>query len=101
MPQELLIVEGERGTLVNESDWSEPPVWFYPKDSLKIIDIAAVVDSSIREQYDKADRLILENFYNAVKHDDQPICAMADAIKSLAAVEASRKSCEESREVRI
>jgi predicted dehydrogenase len=95
IPQESLIVEGELGTLMNESQWLEPPLWFFPKGSKEKIDLTQdIEDPSVVGQYNRADHVLLENFYQAITDTEVPICTVEDAYQSIAALEACRLSCE-------
>lgn len=100
IPQESLVVEGEKGSLVNESQWLEPPLWFCPKGQQVKVDLTqGVVDGSVAGQYDIADQYLLENFYKAIRGQEKPVCSGRDSLHSLAALEAGRRSCEQKREV--
>lgn len=100
IPQESLVIEGEKGTLHNESQWSEPPLWFYPKAKAEKVDLTKEVKSvSTNEQYNISDERILNNFYHSVIGDEKPICDAGDALRSVAAVEASRLACESGKAV--
>jgi predicted dehydrogenase len=100
IPQESLVVEGEKGTLVNESEWLEPPLWFCPKGKKERVDLTQeVADMSVAGQYDIADQYLLDNFYQAILKREKPVCSGRDALHSLAALEAGRLSCEQKREV--
>lgn len=95
LPQESLVIEGEKGTLVNDSDWSEPPLLFYPKGQKTPLDLTAgVADPSMRGQYDAADAFILEGFARAVLDGRDSDCPAADSFRSLELVEACRRACE-------
>jgi len=100
IPQESLVIEGVKGTLFNESQWLEPPLWFYPADRKERIDLTeGLRGCSIREQYDIADSRILKNFYNAVRCQEKPICTARDGLQSVAILEASRMACKTGEEV--
>jgi predicted dehydrogenase len=95
IPQESLVVEGEKGTLYNESQWLEPPLWFFPKGKNEKINLSqAIEDGSIAAQYNHADMFLLENFFKAINHQEPPVCTARDALQSILALEASRLSCE-------
>jgi predicted dehydrogenase len=98
IPQESLVVEGEKGTLYTESQWLEPPLWFYPKGSKERVELTKdIQDRSIPDQYNKADIFLLENFYQAIAHKAEPVCAAGDALQSIATLEACRRACERSQ----
>ena len=95
IPQESLVIEGEKGTLVNESDWLEPPLWFYSKWKKKRINLTKDINKkSIKEQYNISDKYILKNFYRAIMHQEEPICTAKDGLQSVAILEASQLACE-------
>jgi predicted dehydrogenase len=102
LPQESLIIEGEKGTLVNESQWLEPPLWFYPKGEKTPIDLAKeITNRSIPEQYNISDKLVLTNFYNAITLEEDLICSAQDGLRSIASLEASRSACETGKTIEI
>lgn len=93
--QENLLIEGEKGSLVNESQWMEPPLWFYPAGGKKRIDLTAEATScSIRQQYDVSDEYILNKFYRSIAFGDEQICSARSGLMSVCAVEAARLACE-------
>lgn len=93
--QESLIIEGEKGTLVNEGQWLEPPLWFHPSDSKESINLTEKIeDASIVGQYNKSDEYILEDFYRAVVKKGKPQCTARDALQSVAAVQVCQFACE-------
>lgn len=95
IPQESLVIEGEKGTIVNESDWSEPPLWFYPAGSKERVDLALGVKGlSVSEQYNISDQRLLDNFYETVVGNEKAICDAGDALKSVYALELSVKACQ-------
>lgn len=92
--QESLLIEGDKGSLVNESQWLEPPLFFYPKGKKERINLSrGVKNTAIPAQYNIADLRILENFYLAVTAGINPVCEASDALKSILAVEASCHAC--------
>lgn len=98
--QEHLLIDGEKGSLVNESDWLEPPLFFLPRGSQEKIDLTGSIrEKSVREQYDLSDRSILDNFYDSIVDRAAPICSAEDGWKSVAAVEAARIACETQKAV--
>lgn len=102
LPQESLVIEGEKGTLVNDSDWGEPPLLFYPKGSKDPVDLTAdIVDASTRGQYDAADECILADFAQAVRAGRPSDCPASDSFRSLELVEACRRACETSQAVAL
>ncbi|MBW1740216.1 MAG: Gfo/Idh/MocA family oxidoreductase [Deltaproteobacteria bacterium] len=93
--QESLLIEGEKGALVNVSQWMEPPLWFYPAGSKERIDLTAAVTScATREQYDISDKYILDKFYKSIVFGEEEICPARSGLMSICAVEASRMACE-------
>jgi len=95
LPLESLIIEGEKGTLVNESDWSDPPLLFYPEGAKTPVDLTSVsVGCDIKTQYDRSDQKILDHFFRAIAYGDPPLCTAKDALESVVAVEKCREACE-------
>ena len=95
-----LLIEGEKGSLLNESQWSEPPLWFYPQGKKEKVDLTQKIKgASIPEQYNKSDEHILKNFYRAITRNERPICSADDGLQSVAAIEASRLACEAGKTV--
>ena len=91
IPQESLQVEGELGTLYNDSQYFEPPLWLSLRDGDGPVDLTAGVTARDEQgQYEIADVAILENFRAAVQ-DGAPLIASArDNLGTLAAIDAAR-----------
>ena len=99
-PQEYWLIEGEKGSLLNESEWLEPPLYFIPRGSKEKSDLTgSIPQKSVSEQYDLSDRSILKNFYGSIFKAEKPICSAVEGLKSTAAVEAARITCEEGRTI--
>lgn len=95
IPQESLVIEGEEGTLLNDSDWSEPPLKFFARGEREPVDLTAgITATSMVEQYDVSDALILDDFGRAVASGSTPICSGEDGLKSVIVLEAARRACE-------
>lgn len=102
IPQESLLIEGENGSLLNESQWLEPPLWFYPQGKNERIDLTAEInDPTVTGQYNLSDVYILKNFYRAIMGQEEPLCSAGDALKSIAVLEASRVACETGKTVSL
>lgn len=102
LAQESLLVEGEKGSLLNESQWLEPPLWFLSNSKKEKIDLTKdIVSKSEFEQYNASDETILNNFYNAIMGKEKPLCLAQDALNSVIALEASRISAETKKEVKL
>lgn len=102
LSQESLVIEGEKGTLVNDSDWGEPPLLFYPKGSKQAVNLTSeVADTSTRGQYDAADEFILADFAQAVRQGRPSDCPAHDSFRSMELVEACRKACETNHTVAL
>jgi len=102
IPQESLIIDGEKGTLFNESQWSEPPLWFYPQGEMERVNLTnEIKDTSISNQYNISDDYVLKNFYQAIINREEPLCNAMDGLKSVAILEASQLACETGKEVRV
>lgn len=95
LPQESLVIEGEKGTLFNESQWLEPPLWFFPKGSMEKINLTKEIkNTSTADQYNISDEYILGNFYRAITNKEEPLCAAREGLLSIVVLEASRLACE-------
>ena len=94
IPQESLQVEGEHGTIYNDSDYFEPPLWLSLRGERgDPIDLTASVTAAEREyqaQYDIADVAILQNFRAAVMQGTPLIASARDNLGTLAAIDAAR-----------
>ena len=94
IPQESLQVEGELGTIYNDSDYFEPPLWLSLRGERRApIDLTADVRAVEREyqaQYDIADIAILQNFRSAVMQGTPLIASARDNLGTLAAIDAAR-----------
>lgn len=93
IPQESLQVEGELGTMYNDSQFSEPPLLLSLRDSEAPVDLTAEVSGADREyqrQYDIADTAILTNFRAAVLDGEPLIASARDNLGTLAAIDAAR-----------
>lgn len=102
IPQESLIIDGEKGTLFNESQWSEPPLWFYPQGKMERVNLTnEIKDTSISNQYNISDDYVLKNFYQAILNREEPLCNAMDGLKSVAILEASQLACETGKEVSV
>lgn len=102
IPQESLMIEGEKGTLVNESQWLEPPLWFYPQGKKERVNLSQEIkETSIVEQYNKSDIYILKNFYRAIVHKEKAICSADDGLKSVSILEACRLACETEKKINL
>ena len=89
--QESLQVEGELGTIYNDSQYFEPPLWLSLRDAEAPVDLTAGVTARDEQgQYEIADAAILDNFRAAVL-DGEPLIASAhDNLGTLAAIDAAR-----------
>lgn len=94
IPQESLQVEGELGTIYNDSDYFEPPLWLSLRgEKGDPIDLTSDVDAADREyqpQYDIADVAILRNFRAAVMEGAPLIASGRDNLGTLGAIDAAR-----------
>ncbi len=100
LPIESLRVEGEAGTLANDSQYSEPPLWLSRRGDPEMVDLTAtVVARGVSEQYDCGDTEILGNFVEAVTKDTPLVCPARDNLGTIAAVEAARRAISEGRAI--
>jgi predicted dehydrogenase len=94
IPQESIQVEGELGTIYNDSDYFEPPLWLSLRGERgDPIDLTAEIEPPDREyqrQYDIADIAILQNFRAAVLEQAPLIASGRDNLGTLAAIDAAR-----------
>jgi predicted dehydrogenase len=94
IPQESLQVEGELGTIYNDSDWFEPPLWLSLRsekgEPLDLTADVAAADREYQRQYDIADIAILRNFRAAVIEGQPLIASARDNLGTLAAIDAAR-----------
>lgn len=100
LPQESLQVEGELGTLHNESAYGEPPLMLSLRDAPELVD--ATADVEVRDnagQNDLADVRILTNFRDAVLRGEPLIAPADDNCGTLAAIEAAALSWREGRAI--
>ncbi len=101
IPMESLQVEGDLGTLSNESDYSEPPLLLCRRGDESPVDLTeGVVVRDRQGQYELADRAILDNFHDAVVGDAELIAPAADNINALAVLAAASRALSEGRTVR-
>lgn len=99
---ENLLIDGEFGTLTNESDWGDPPLMLSTTDSPEAQDLTADVTArDIRSQYDLSDTHILQDFCDSIRLGRPPLCPIEDNLWTLAALEASVEACETEGEVQV
>jgi predicted dehydrogenase len=99
LPMESLQVEGELGTLFNESEYSEPPLWLLRGASSKV-DLTS--DVEVRDsagQYTLADVAILRNFRAAIIEGKPLIAPARDNLATLSTLEAARECFRHGRAV--
>ena len=98
LPQESLQVEGELGTLFNESEYSEPPLWLSQRGASSMIDLTAdVMERDRTNQYTLADVAILRNFHAAITEGELLIAPASDNLGTLAVLEAARRCYREQK----
>jgi predicted dehydrogenase len=100
LPLESLQVEGDLGTLHNESAYFEPPLLLSRRGDPAPVDLTA--DETIRDsdgQYVLADRELLANFRDAVQGRAQLVAEGAENLGTLATIEAAATSWREKSEV--
>jgi predicted dehydrogenase len=93
IPQESLQVEGELGTLYNDSDYFEPPLLLSLRDGDDPVDLTegvSAADRGYQKQYDLADTAILEDFRAAVRTGSGPIASGRDNLGTLELMAACR-----------
>ena len=57
--------------------------------------------SEVKIQYDKSDKLLLDNFFEVINNNQLPICDAEDALNSILVLEACRKSFETNQVVTL
>jgi predicted dehydrogenase len=96
IPQESLQVEGELGTLYNDSQYFEPPLMLSLRDAPEPVDLTAEVSArGEQEQYEIADTAVLEDFRAAVLAGTPLIASARDNLGTLAAIDAARTALRE------
>lgn len=92
--QESLQVEGELGTIYNDTDYFEPPLCLSLRgEKGEPVDLTAEVspaDRAYQPQYDIADTAILQNFRAGVTQKAPLIASGRDNLGTLAAIDAAR-----------
>ena len=100
--QESLIINGSKGSLINESNWSEPPLFFQKKNSSNKQNLTShIKKTSINAQYNISDKMILENFYEVVLKKKKAICSFQDAFQTIKLLEYCKKACANKHEEKI
>ena len=92
LPLESLQVEGELGTLHNESQYSEPPLLLSRRGDDEPVDLTAdVPERDQQAQYELGDVAILRNFRAAVLDGEPLVASGRDNLGTLAAIDAARE----------
>jgi predicted dehydrogenase len=94
LPWENLVVEGELGSLVNESSFSDPPLLLSRRGEEPVDLTADAPTRDPAEQYALADRAILGNFYDAIRNGAELISPARENLGTVAAVEAVREALD-------
>lgn len=102
VPLESLQIEGELGTLINDSDYFEPPLLLSRRDDQAAIDLTADVTArDPQSQYDLADREVLTNFRAAIVDGAPLISPARENLGTLAALEACRLALRDATTVEV
>ena len=102
IPQESMIIEGENGSLINDSDWLEPPLYFCEKGKKEKIDLTAgTLDTTVSDQYNYSDEMILKNFYFSILGQQKIFCSAEDSLNTIATLEGCKQACESREEVSL
>ena len=92
LPLESLQIEGEKGTLHNESQYCEPPLLLSRRGDDEPIDLTKdVAARDQRSQYELGDIAILENFRRSVVNGEPLIADARDNLGTLAVIDAARE----------
>lgn len=95
LPLEHLVIDGERGSLSNASDWCDVPLLFSAPGAPAPEDLTAGVDRrDVKSQYDLADEALLDDFVDAVSTGRMPMCPPEDNLWTLATLFAAVRACE-------
>jgi predicted dehydrogenase len=101
LPWENLVVEGELGSLVNDTSTLEPPL-LVSRRGEEVVDLTAdVQEREPSQQYVLADVTILQNFAAAAAGREQPISSARENLGTLAVLDAVRVALRERRTVQI
>jgi predicted dehydrogenase len=99
---ENLLVEGELGSLYNDTDTLDPPLLLSRRGDPEPIELTADVTVRDRDgQYDLADLEILRNFRAAVLEGAELISPARENLGTVAAIEAVKRSLRERRSVEV
>lgn len=102
LPWENLVVEGELGSLVNDSNFLDPPLLLCRRGETDPVDLTAAAPTrEPSEQYVLADRAILANFRDAVLQGIEPISPARENLGTVAAVDAIRRALHSGRPVEL
>lgn len=102
LPIESVQVEGELGTLHNESRHSEPPLILSRRTDPEPVDLTAdVVVRDERGQFDLADQAVLENLHGALTRGETLLSSARDNLGTLAAYDAARVALREGGRVDV
>ena len=101
LPWENLIVEGELGTIYNDTDTFDPPLLLSRRGE-ETVDLAAeVIVRDAAGQYALADIAILENFRAAIEKGDPLVSPARENLGTVAALDAIRTCLRERRAVEL
>jgi predicted dehydrogenase len=92
LPWESIVVEGERGSIYNDTNTFDPPLWLSRRGEQRMDLTAGIVDREPSQQYALADLTILRNFAAAIAGSEPLISPARDNIGTVAAVEAAREA---------
>jgi predicted dehydrogenase len=101
VPQESFVLDGERGSASNDSQWGDPPLLFSGVDGSETLDLTAGASRDVADQYNQADDVYLEDFHRAISTSSRPLCPAADNIWTLAAINAAVEACDTGRPVNV
>lgn len=99
--QESLIVEGALGSLTNDSQWGDPPLWLSGEQAREKIDLTADASRNVRDQYNEADEVYLADLHRAITSGHAPLCPADDNIWTLAAIDAAATACDTGRTIDV
>ena len=97
-----MIINGSKGSLINESEWLEPPLFFQKKNSKQKKNLTSQIKkNSINNQYNISDEKILKNFSEMILKRKKPICSYEDSFQTIKLLEHCKRACLSKREIKV
>ena len=99
--QESLVIDGALGSLTNDSQWGEPPLYFSGINTAGVVDLTDGESRETRDQYNQADDNYLADFWQAIHTGRAPLCTPEDNLWTLATVDAAVQACKTGKPVDV